>query len=490
MRTRFAPSPTGFLHVGGLRTALYSYLLARQSQGKFLLRIEDTDQERTVPGATESILRCLEWAGIAPEEGVMLREGMVTHEGSKGPYIQSERQRLGMYQKHAEELIEKGHAYHCFCTSERLDEMRKQQEARKQPPMYDRQCLRLDPAEVKSRIAAGEKHVVRLKVPHERVITFDDDIRGSVSFHGYTIDDQVLLKSDGFPTYHLAHVVDDHFMEIDVVLRGEEWLSSLPKHLLLFEFLGWQTPRYAHVPLLLNKDKSKLSKRQNAVSVEEYMEKGYLPETLLNFLALLGWNPGTTQELFSLQELLEAFSLERVQKAGAVFDTEKLDWLQGQWMRKIPAKDFADRIRSLVANAHPAAASDTHFEEKAALIQERVTFFAEAPEMLSYFYQRPAASLEMMANEKQKITPDLLPRIFTLLERVLNDVPEDQWNEANLLALAKETIAVENLKLGQFLWPLRVALTGLPYSPGAVEVAATLGKEESLARIRSAQKVA
>ncbi len=490
MRTRFAPSPTGFLHVGGLRTALYAYLVAKQQKGTFLLRIEDTDQERSVPGAVESILRCMRWAGIQPEEGVMMEGTTVVQRGSKGPYIQSERHAQGLYRTHADALVSKGVAYPCFCTAERLDAMRKEQEARKQAPMYDRLCLKLPKEEVAKRIAAGEKHVIRMKAPHERTITFDDEIRGTVKFQGHTIDDQVLLKSDGFPTYHLAHVVDDHFMEIDMVLRGEEWLSSLPKHLLLFEWLGWTAPRYAHVPLLLNKDRTKLSKRQNAVSVEEYIEKSYMPEALLNFLALLGWNPGTTEELFSLEELIKQFSLARVQKAGAVFDTEKLDWLQGQWIRRIPLQEFTERIRPIVAERFPQAATDAGLEAKAGLIQGRVTFFPEAREMLAFFYEQPRPSVEILCNEKQKVTPETLHRCLSVVRGVLEGIAEKEWSSDRILAEVRGVLERESLKLGQLLWPLRAALTGLPFSPGATEVAAALGKEESLRRLDAALALA
>jgi glutamyl-tRNA synthetase len=483
MRTRFAPSPTGFLHIGGLRTALYSYLLAKQSKGKFLLRIEDTDQERSVPGAIENILSGLRWAGISPEEGVMEKNGTIVQEGSKGPYMQSER--LPLYRKYVDALIEKGHAYPCFCTPERLDAMRKEQEAKKQAPMYDRRCLHLSKDEVKQQLAAGTKHVIRMKVPHEETISFEDDVRGLVSFKGHTIDDQVLLKSDGFPTYHMAHVVDDHLMEIDIVLRGEEWLSSLPKHILLFRFLEWTPPRYAHVSLLLNKDKTKLSKRQNAVSVEEYIQKGYLPEALVNFIALLGWNPGTEQDVFTLQELIDQFSLDRVQKAGAVFDTEKLDWLQGQWMRKIDKKEFADRIRSLVAEKYPAAADDAEFQKKTSLIQERITFFKEAPEMLSFFYEAPHVTAEQIVNEKQKVTLEMVPKALEVITKICEDTPEKDWNEEHLLAAVKQACTDHNFKLGQLLWPMRMALTGLPFSPGAFEVAVALGKEETVRRLKA-----
>lgn len=480
MRTRFAPSPTGFLHVGGLRTALFAWLLAKQTGGKFLLRIEDTDQVRSVDGAIEAILEGLHWAGIEPDEGVVMEDGKITQRGSKGPYMQSER--LPLYKQHADWLVEHGHAYPCFCTSERLDKMRKDQEARKQAPMYDRTCMRLDPDEVKKRIAAGEPHVIRMKIPREETISFTDDIRGEVSFPGHAVDDQVLLKSDGFPTYHLAHVVDDHFMEIDLVMRGEEWLSSTPKHIILFRAFGWELPRFAHVSLILNKDRSKLSKRQNSVAVSDYMARGFLPQTIVNFLALLGWNPGTTQEIFTLEELKEQFTLERVQKAGAVFDEEKLMWLQGQWMRKIPLSEFAATVQKMI----PQAEGDPHFAEKAALIQERITFFSEAPAMINFFYERPEASLDLIASEKQKVTKDLVPKILETLITLLSGVDEKNWNHEVLLATVKSALGTE-WKLGQLLWPLRAVLTGQQFSPGAVEVASILGKEETLARLKSAQ---
>ncbi|MBI1812216.1 glutamate--tRNA ligase [Candidatus Peregrinibacteria bacterium] len=508
MRTRFPPSPTGFLHVGALRTALYNYLIAKQAQGTFLLRIEDTDQERSVPGAVENILRSLDAAGIPPDEGVVLRDGRVAQEGSKGPYFQSER--LPLYRRYADELLEKGHAYRCFCTLDRLGEMRKAQEARKRAPMYDRRCLELLEEEFQSKLTAKTPHVIRMKVPHERIIRFEDDIRGTLTFQAHTVDDQVLLKSDGFPTYHLAHVVDDHLMDIDLVLRGEEWLSSLPKHLLLFEFLEWKPPRYAHVPLLLNKDKTKLSKRQNSVAVEEYLAKGFLPEALLNFLALLGWNPGTTQELFSLQDLIEQFSLERVQKSGAFFDLEKLHWLQGQWMRRIPLLDFAARIRPIVEEKFSKAKDDDRFEEKAELIQERIAFFHEAPAMLSFFYEEPTITIELLVNEKQKVTRELIVPIMKLLMEILSEIPREDWKyqqirdhlgRYHLQAPMKETAKKlelafsENTALtvsklqpcpyskGQVLWVLRSSLTGLQFSPGAYEVAEVLGKEETLRRL-------
>ena len=463
-----------------------NHLLSKQTKGNFLMRIEDTDRERLVPGAVENMLRGLAWAGIVPDEGVMIDpNGEVIQKGTHGPYFQSER--LHLYKKYADELVQKGHAYHCFCTPERLQEMRKQQELQKKAPMYDRHCLQLSKEDVDAKLKAGERHVIRMKVPHERTITFTDDIRGEMRFQGHTVDDQVLLKSDGFPTYHLAHVVDDHLMETDLVIRGEEWLSSLPKHLLLFEWLGWTPPKYAHVPLLLSKDRKKLSKRDGDVAVEEYITKGYLPEAMVNFLALLGWNPGTTQEIFTMDELIEQFSLDRVQKAGAIVDMEKLDWIQGQWMRKIPLQEFAARIQPIVSEKLPAAASDPDFAKKAQLIQERITFFREAPEMLTWFYQEPRVTVELLANEKQKVTKAQLPEIFASLEKILTGLSEKEWTANGLKAAVLANLG--NFKQGQLLWPLRAALTGLPYSPGAFEVAEALGREKSIERLAQAKKI-
>lgn len=486
MRTRFPPSPTGFLHIGGLRTALFSYLVAKKERGTFYVRIEDTDQAREVEGATLNILKTLRWAGLEPDEGVVLAStdastGLsVTEKGPFGPYFQSKR--LKIYHEHIEKLLQSASAYPCFCSKERLDAMRKEQEARHQAPMYDRTCLRLSKEEMEKR--RSEPHVIRFRIPDGKEVVATDHIRGKVTFSLSTLDDQVLLKSDGFPTYHLAHVVDDHLMETSLVIRGEEWLPSLPKHLLLFKAFGWDPPEYAHVPLLLQKGGGKLSKRQGDVSVEAFIEKGYLPEVLINFVALLGWNPGTTEEIFSLPELIEKFSLERVQKAGAIFDVQKLDWLQGQWMRKMQVAEFASRIQPLVSAKHSGAGQDKNFSRKAALIQERITFFREAPEMLGFFYEAPHVSLELLANPKQKITKEDLPKIVSFLRSTLSSISEAEWNQEKIAAALEAAIASSEFQKGQVLWPLRAALTGREYSPGAYEVATVLGKEETLKRLK------
>ncbi|MEW6654905.1 MAG: glutamate--tRNA ligase, partial [Bacteroidota bacterium] len=315
IRVRFAPSPTGYLHVGGLRTALYNFLFARKNNGKFILRIEDTDRNRYVEGAIENLIASLKWCGLEYDEGP-------DKEGRFGPYMQS--QRLDLYKKLADELIEKGHAYYCFCTPERLKQLREEQEKQKLPQAkYDKHCLSLSKSDIEEKLASKIPHVVRLNVIPNQKIIFDDVIRKRVEFDSGNVDDQVLIKSDGYPTYHLANVVDDHLMQISHVIRGEEWLSSTPKHVLLYDSFGWERPTFAHLPLLLNPDKSKLSKRQGDVAVEDYRDKGYLQEALVNFVALLGWNAGDDKEFYFIDELIESFSLERVNNSGAVFDLEK-----------------------------------------------------------------------------------------------------------------------------------------------------------------------
>jgi glutamyl-tRNA synthetase len=324
VRVRFAPSPTGYLHVGGLRTALYNFLFAKHHGGKFILRIEDTDQTRKVEGAVENLIETLKWAGVEYDEGP-------DRDGGFGPYIQS--QRLELYRQHVKELVGFDKAYYCFCTSERLDEVRQKQMALKQSPSYDRRCRNLSFSEAEHRVAVGERYVVRMKVPLDGEITFEDVIRGKVTIAHKMLDDQVLIKSDGFPTYHLAVVVDDHLMGITHIIRGEEWLSSVPKHILLYQYFGWEVPVLVHLPLLLNPDKSKLSKRQGDVAVEDYRAKGYLKEAIVNFIAFLGWNPGDEREVFFMDQLIQEFSLERVGKSGAVFNVDKLNWLNQQHIK-------------------------------------------------------------------------------------------------------------------------------------------------------------
>ena len=336
-KVRFAPSPTGYLHVGGLRTALYNYLFAKKNNGTFVLRIEDTDRNRYVEGAVENLIKALNWAGLNYDEGPEIG-------GNYGPYLQSER--LDIYKKHADELIEKGKAYYCFCTPERLKELKEEQEKQKLPQAkYDKHCIHLSKDEVDKNLAAGIPKVVRLNVEENQTIQFDDIVRDHVEFESNNVDDQVLIKSDSFPTYHLANVVDDHLMRITHVIRGEEWLSSTPKHVLLYDAFGWERPVFAHLPLLLNPDRSKLSKRQGDVAVEDYRDKGFLKEALINFVALLGWNAGDDKEYYYMDELINSFSLERVNKAGAVFDLQKLNWLNAEHLRKKSNEELINLLK-------------------------------------------------------------------------------------------------------------------------------------------------
>lgn len=487
IKTRFAPSPTGFLHIGNWRTALYAYLFAKKNNGHLILRIEDTDQTRFVKGATESLLRTLAWAGIEYDEGPNPND-FTASIGENGPYIQSKRTEL--YKKAADELLENDHAYRCFCSMDRLDQMRKDQQATKMAPMYDRKCRYRPQEEIDQLLEEGVPYVIRLAVPENETLKFRDLVRGDMQFDSKTIDDQVLVKSDGFPTYHLANIVDDHHMEITHVIRGEEWLPSTPKHIYLYKAFGWDPPQFAHIPLLLNKDKSKLSKRQNDVAVEDYIKKGYLPEALINFVALLGWNPGdgSTQELFTLEELIEAFDLEKVHKAGAVFDPDRLDWFNGNYLRELSVEEFAGRIYPWLEDAKwfKGTIDDLHTPEiykVLSAIQTRIKTSDEAPDMLQYFLEEEFDyDLSLLESEKMKITRDIAKQA---LQAAHDDLEKhnDFDSEDSIKECLMKTIERLEFKNGQVLWPVRVALTGQQYSPGAFEMILLLGKEKSLQRI-------
>ena len=488
--TRFAPSPTGYLHVGGLRTALYAYLMAKKSGGRFLLRIEDTDQARTVEGGVENIVRSLTWAGIIPDEGIQLDEnGAITETGHNGPYTQS--LRLHLYKKYAEELVEKGFAYPCFCSSERLEEVKNQRQADKLPPGYDGLCKTLSKEEVEAKLKAGDKHVIRLSMPEVGASVFEDLIRGKVSFQYSDVDDQVLLKSDGFPTYHLAVVVDDHHMEVTHVIRGEEWISSTPKHLYLYECFGWNAPHFAHLPLLLNSDRSKLSKRQGDVAVMDYKEKGYLPEALLNFVAFLGWNPGDERELFTLKELVEEFSVTKVNESGAIFNLEKLDWYNHEYLKKLSHEEF----ERYVDNFMPAVAkeSDNYKEVLPRLLGtlieriEKGTDITETyEENISYFFTKPNIQDESMIVWKSlKDDAEGLPKSKQYLAEartILQGLEDDKWSDKEAIKDAVWPLT-DKYGRGEVLWPLRVTLSGREKSPDPFELCFILGKEEVLRRI-------
>jgi glutamyl-tRNA synthetase len=470
VRVRFAPSPTGFVHVGSLRTALYNFLFARHHAGVHILRVEDTDQTRFVEGAVENLLRTMEWVGITFDEGPM--QG-----GEYGPYTQSER--TATYRKHADELIAKTKAYPCFCTAERLDEVRKQMQAQGLPPMYDRHCRNLSADEVKAKMDAGIPHVVRLRVPLGETITFNDLVRGDVSFDSKTIDDQVLLKSDGFPTYHLANVVDDYLMKISHVIRGEEWLSSTPKHVLLYRAFGWEDamPKFAHLPLLLNPDRSKLSKRQGDVAVEDFREKGYLPDALVNFVALLGWNPSATEEIYSMDELIKSFDLEHVNKGGAVFGKEKLDWMNSEYIRKKTPDELLVVVKP-IADARGYTVSDDYLKRVIHLMQERAHTIPDFVDFSSYFFKAPTEFEEKSrvknwtADAKDRLR-DILPAFRSLAE----------WKHDLIETVVRSYAESNSLSAGKLIHPLRLAVSGVGMGPGLFEMLEVIGQDEVCQRI-------
>lgn len=479
IKTRFAPSPTGYLHVGGLRTALYSYLFAKKHGGKFLLRIEDTDRERFVADGVSNILKSLYWAGIAPEEGVVQDEnGNPKNLGENGPYTQSER--LGIYKEYSQKLLDAGHAYYCFCTSERLEKLRADQQARKMPTGYDGHCLSVDPVDAKSRVGAGEKHVIRLKMLKTGETVLNDLIRGEVRFKNELVDDQVLVKSDGFPTYHFAVVVDDHLMGITHIIRGEEWISSVPKHIQLYTYFGWDIPAMAHLPLLLNADKSKLSKRQGDVAVEDYWKKGYLPEALINFVAFLGWNPGTEKEMYTMEELIQDFDLAKVGNTGAVFNIDKLNWFNKQYIKNLSNQELALRAKPWLEEVGVGASE--LLEKAVGLERERISTLAELPEAIKFVFALPQydASLLVWKKSSKEEVVKILPELVAFLETV----SDSKWSKQDLETELKAWIAEKGYTVGSVMWPMRVALSGQENSPGPFEIAEVLGKELVLERLR------
>ena len=474
VRVRFAPSPTGFLHVGGLRTALYNYLFARKMGGAFVLRIEDTDRSRYVEGAVENLVDTLRWAGLEFDEG----PGKT---GKFGPYVQSER--LAIYRNHVDLLLEREKAYRCFCTPERLEEMRREQERMKIPSKYDRRCLRLSQVEIQSNLARRMPFAVRMKIPEATTVALRDIIRDNVDFESDRIDDQVLLKSDGYPTYHLANVVDDHLMQISHVIRGEEWLSSTPKHILLYQYFGWEMPAFAHLPLLLNPDKSKLSKRQGDVAVEDYRSKGYLPEALVNFVALLGWNPGTQQEVFTVGQLIEQFSLERVNKAGAVFNVDKLNWLNAEHLRSKPDDALLRELRQALeaSRFRDKPLSDEYLHKVVAAMRERVTFVKDFIERSQYFFESPSHYDRDVVKKRWKHdTPSHMEALAEQFSKLENPGKVDYERALHRTA--------ESLKVGNapLIHAARLAISGIGSGPGLYDILEVLGKEESVRRIRTA----
>lgn len=474
VRVRFAPSPTGYLHVGGLRTALYNFLFAKANNGKFILRIEDTDQNRYVEGAVENLINTLNWVGLIYDEGPEI-------EGNYGPYFQSKR--LDIYKKYALELIEKKKAYFAFDTPERIQELREKQIAEKLQPKYDKAALDLSDEEVEEKLANGEPYVIRMNVSPGLRVMVEDKIRGLVEFNTDTVDDQILIKSDGFPTYHLANVVDDHLMKITHVIRGEEWLPSTPKHVLLYDFFGWEKPQFAHLPLLLNPDKSKLSKRQGDVAVEVYKAKGYLKEALVNFVALLGWNAGDEKEFYQLEELITNFSLERVHKAGAVFNLEKLDWLNFEHLRNKPVDEVLRMLKEEIDKSKFAQNSynDEYLINIINAMRERVNFVKEYLTNSNYFFEEPAVYDEEVIKKRWKEdSANLLQKLNIEFSTLENPVKEDYE-----IAL-KKVAETESVGVGKLIHPLRLAVSGVGGGPGVYDILVIIGKEKTVSRINKA----
>ncbi len=467
VRVRFAPSPTGYLHVGGLRTALYNYLFAKQHSGEIVLRIEDTDQSRKVEGAVEQILDVFTKVNIQFDEGPGINEKV-------GPYFQS--LRLDLYSSHVEKLIETGHAYHCFCTAERLDELRKERQAKKESTKYDKKCLQLSPEEIESK-KRELSYVIRLNVEEDNSIKFDDAVRGKVVFNTNEIDDQVLLKSDGFPTYHLANVVDDYHMGITHVIRGEEWLSSTPKHIILYNALGWDLPEFAHVPLLLNPDKSKLSKRQGDVAVEDYLAKGFLPEALLNFVAFLGWNPGDDREFFTLNELTKTFSLERIQKGGAVFNQEKLQWINSHYLKSLPLEKIIDYY--VPFNNLNIDTDSIQFKNAVDFARERVITLIEIEDEIRPFFEISPFDHEMSALISQENSQQLYTHLKSHIENASN---LDSHSVKDIVSQISSELGIKGKDL---FFPLRLALYGDVKGPSIHGIYSVLGKEFFLNRLNN-----
>lgn len=482
VRLRFAPSPTGYLHIGGLRTALYNYLYAKQNGGDFLLRIEDTDRTRFVEGAIENLLEALQWAGLHVDEGVKMTDGRIVQAGAHAPYIQSERVSMRIYDDIADKLLEEGHAYPCFCTKERLDTLRAQQKADGKVPRYDGLCRGISPEDAKARIEAGEEYVLRMKLPAKTHIVFDDLIRGHMDIATEDMDDQVLIKSDGFPTYHLAVVVDDHAMGITHVVRGEEWLPSTPKHVLLYDMLGWEKPVFVHLPTVLNKDHKKLSKRNDDVAVEDFRAQGYLPEGLINYLALVGWSPEDNQEIFTMDELIEAFDFTRVSSSGGIFDRDKLNWVNAQHIKQKSDEELAALLQPYLKEAGRiddetdpawlmllAATFKDNLHTLQDIVEESAMVFADTvdtvePEAEEYLQSEQAPVLAKAMHEAIGSVEDFAEEAKTLMKRV-----------------QKET----GIKGKPLFMTMRSLLTGSVHGPDLNQLLLLLGPDKLQRRLQA-----
>ncbi len=472
IRTRFAPSPTGRMHVGNLRTALYAWLIARHAGGEFILRIEDTDQERYVEGAVDIIYRTMKATGLTHDEGP-------DKEGGCGPYVQSERQASGIYLEYAKQLIEKGEAYYCFCDAERLAGLR-QTIGGKEVSMYDKHCLHLSKEEIEANLAAGKPYVIRQNIPNEGETTFHDEIYGDITVPNAELDDMILIKSDGYPTYNFANVVDDHLMGITHVVRGNEYLSSSPKYTRLYMAFGWDEPVYVHCPLITDENHQKLSKRSGHASYEDLIEQGFLNEAVVNFVALLGWSPEDNREIMSLPELVEAFDYTHMSKSPAVFDIQKLKWMNGEYIKAMDEEAYLAKAMPIIDSV---ITRDCDKKMIADLMKTRIEIFPDIIPAIDFFEELPEYDVAMYTHKKMKtntensleVLKDILPRL---------EAHED-YSMDGLKELVAAYVAEKELKNGRVLWPLRTAVSGKQMTPGgAYEIMAILGKEESLARIR------
>ncbi len=473
VRTRFAPSPTGYMHIGNLRSALYAWIFARSEGGQFLLRIEDTDQAREVAGAVDVIYETLREVGMDWDEGPDIG-------GPVGPYVQSQRKEI--YEKYAKMLVEMGGAYYCFCTKEELDERREHAREQGEGFKYDKHCLHMPKNEIQKMLDEKVPFVIRQNIPTVGETSFTDEIFGTITVENSTLDDSVLIKADGFPTYNFANVVDDHLMGITHVMRGMEYLSSTPKYNLLYKSFGWEIPKYIHLTPIMRDATHKLSKRDGDASYSDFREKGYLKEAIVNYIALLGWNPGTEQEKFSMDELIDAFSLDGLSKSPAIFDPLKLKWLNGEYIRALPVEEFGKNAAIWYERAG-VAQMDRQILDR--LLQPRVEIFSEIPEKVSFLVERPALTPELFFNKKNKVTPELSLEVLNLAIDASGSIEE--WSEENISLAMGNLVESTGKKTGAIYWPVRVALSGLAVTPGGpVEIAALLGRVESASRLSSA----
>ena len=472
IRTRFAPSPTGRMHVGNLRTALYSYLVAKHEGGDFILRIEDTDQERYVEGAVDIIYRTMEGTGLIHDEGP-------DKDGGVGPYVQSERQKKGIYIEYARKLIDKGEAYYCFCDKERLDNLKEEVVDGKSIRRYDKHCLHLSKEEIEANLAAGKPYVIRQNVPLEGETSFEDELYGTITVPNNELDDMILIKSDGFPTYNFANVVDDHLMGITHVVRGQEYLSSSPKYNRLYQAFGWDVPTYIHCPTITNENHEKLSKRSGHSSYEDLLEQGFVTEAIVNFVALLGWSPEDNQEIFTLEELVKVFDYKHISKSPAVFDMVKLRWMNGEYIKNM---DF-DRFKEMaLPYVKEVITRDVKIDEILELVKTRIEVFPDIKEHIDFFEELPDYDTILFTHKKMKTNSENSLEILSEEYEILKDV--DDWSLDNLHDILMKYIADKGIKNGTGLWPVRTAVSGKQMTPGgAFEIMDILGKEESLRRI-------